>query len=165
MAAVSLSSESRGIDWNAAIRFIGYTRSLHRILFVLSGFFVHYVGCTHSLCRILLRRVYSFIICTSVKYAPHSAFDSASIQSSIQPNDRIAPQKTTQTPSPSLYVTLPSIKGCRGTRLPMKKLSHFYDAWIYEGIDESIQKYLRLLKGLQRDSTHRKIWKNMKRLI
>ena len=27
------------------------------------------------------------------------------------------------------------------------------------------KKYLRLLKGLQRDSTHRKIWKTMKRLI
>ena len=26
-------------------------------------------------------------------------------------------------------------------------------------------KYLRLLKGLQRDSTNRKIWKTMKRLI
>ena len=26
------------------------------------------------------------------------------------------------------------------------------------------KKYLRLLKGLQRDSTHRKIWKTMKRL-
>ena len=75
------------------IRFIGCTRSLHRILFVLSGFLVHYVGCTHSLCRILLRRVYSFIIYTSVKYAPHSAFDSAPIQPSIQTNDRIAPRR------------------------------------------------------------------------
>ena len=26
------------------------------------------------------------------------------------------------------------------------------------------KKYLRLLKGLQRDSTHRKMWKTMKRL-
>ena len=26
------------------------------------------------------------------------------------------------------------------------------------------KKYLRLLKGLQRDSTHRKIWKTIKRL-
>ena len=26
------------------------------------------------------------------------------------------------------------------------------------------KKYLRLLKGLQRDSTHRNIWKTMKRL-
>ena len=27
------------------------------------------------------------------------------------------------------------------------------------------KKYLRLLKGLHRDSTHRKIWKTMKRLL
>ena len=102
------------------IRFIGYIRSLRRVLFVLSGILAHYVGyysfyrvyslimldtirfigCTRS----LRRRVYSFIMSdiitsgifvhyTSVKYAPHSAFDSAPIQPSIQTNDRIAPRR------------------------------------------------------------------------
>ena len=59
-------------------------------------------------------------------------------------------------------------KTMQGDEITHEEASKFLwclDAWIYEGIDESIRKYLRLLKGLQRDSTHRKIWKIMKRLI
>ena len=45
---------------------------------------------------------------------------------------------------------------------------HVYDALMPEYTRELMKiyiKYLRLLKGLQRDSTHRKIWKTKKRLI
>ena len=45
---------------------------------------------------------------------------------------------------------------------------HIYDALVPAYTKEFMKvykKYLRLLKGLQRDSTHRKIWKTMKRLI
>ena len=45
---------------------------------------------------------------------------------------------------------------------------HVYDALMPEYTRELMKiyiKYLRLLKGLQRDSTHRKIWKTIKRLI
>ena len=44
---------------------------------------------------------------------------------------------------------------------------HVYDALVPAYTKELMKvykKYLRLLKGLQRDSTHRKIWKTMKRL-
>ena len=44
---------------------------------------------------------------------------------------------------------------------------HVYDALMPTYTKELMKvykKYLRLLKGLQRDSTHRKIWKTMKRL-
>ena len=44
---------------------------------------------------------------------------------------------------------------------------HVYDALMPEYTKELMKiyiKYLRLLKGLQRDSTHRKIWKTIKRL-
>ena len=43
-----------------------------------------------------------------------------------------------------------------------------YDALMPDYTKELMKiyiKYLRLLKGLQRDSTHRKIWKTIKRLI
>ena len=43
-----------------------------------------------------------------------------------------------------------------------------YDALMPDYTKELMKiyiKYLRLLKGLQRDSTHRKIWKTKKRLI
>ena len=42
-----------------------------------------------------------------------------------------------------------------------------YDAWVPACTKELMKvykKYHRLLKGLQRDSTHRKMWKTMKRL-
>ena len=45
---------------------------------------------------------------------------------------------------------------------------HVYDALMPDYTKELMKiyiKYLRLLKGLQRDSTHRKIWKTKKRLI
>ena len=44
---------------------------------------------------------------------------------------------------------------------------HVYDALVPAYTKELMKvykKYLKLLKGLQRDSTHRKIWKTMKRL-
>ena len=44
---------------------------------------------------------------------------------------------------------------------------HVYDAFMLSYTKELLKvykKYIRLLKGLQRDSTHRKIWKTMKRL-
>ena len=44
---------------------------------------------------------------------------------------------------------------------------HVYDALVPAYTKELMKvykKYLRLLKGLQRDSTHRKIWKTIKRL-
>ena len=44
---------------------------------------------------------------------------------------------------------------------------HVYDALVPAYTKELMKvykKYLRLLKGFQRDSTHRKIWKTMKRL-
>ena len=49
-----------------------------------------------------------------------------------------------------------------------KATKHVYDVLMPEYTRELMKiyiKYLRLLKGLQRDSTHRKIWKTMKRLI
>ena len=45
---------------------------------------------------------------------------------------------------------------------------HVYNALMPEYTKELMKiynKHLRLLKGLQRDSTHRKIWKTTKRLI
>ena len=45
---------------------------------------------------------------------------------------------------------------------------HAYDALMLQYTKELMKiyiKYLRLLKDLQRDSTHRKIWETMKRLL
>ena len=42
---------------------------------------------------------------------------------------------------------------------------HVYDSLVPAYTKELMKVYKRSLKGLQRDSTHRKIWKTMKRLI